>query len=409
MARDAAKPSRSKDLRLRVRLCRAAFLSLALATPAGPALAQDAEAEAASQPQLQTADELQARVPSVIVNLGVLESLGPVQNSPAATGATGLKSAALLPPPPSPPKSRLLGQYAAVAPIAATAGSAGNEAAVTESAAPTQSTGKSKTAKADAPASADQLAEVVPKQKPAKDKTAKAARKQDEKIAKAPVVAPVAESSAVPVADLTPDAEEPAQTAADMASAEADVPQQAAEAETEAPVPVPPPPPPADETATGKPKEADQAADNKDADDTAPAVPTEIQTAAVAPKAEVEATEPVAPPLETQAPKSLPDIAALQVLFSPGSAQLSPEEEASLKDLAAQLAAVPDLRVQLLAYASETNATANTARRLSLSRALAVRDLLIEQGIATARVQVRALGPAEDGPPNRVDIKPQGS
>jgi len=48
---------------------------------------------------------------------------------------------------------------------------------------------------------------------------------------------------------------------------------------------------------------------------------------------------------------------------------------------------------------------ASKARRLSLSRALAVRTYLIEQGIGSTRIDVRALGnAAEGGPPDRVDL-----
>lgn len=64
-----------------------------------------------------------------------------------------------------------------------------------------------------------------------------------------------------------------------------------------------------------------------------------------------------------------------------------------------------DGRLQLKAYAGGTGETLSSARRLSLSRALSVRSFLIEQGIRSTRIDVRALGRAEDsGPPERVDI-----
>ncbi len=63
------------------------------------------------------------------------------------------------------------------------------------------------------------------------------------------------------------------------------------------------------------------------------------------------------------------------------------------------------LRLQLLAYAGGAAQTPSQARRLSLSRALAVRARLIEKGIRSTRIDVRALGnKSEGGPPNRVDI-----
>ncbi len=48
------------------------------------------------------------------------------------------------------------------------------------------------------------------------------------------------------------------------------------------------------------------------------------------------------------------------------------------------------------------------ARRLSLSRALAVRAFLIDQGVRSTRMDVRALGDkVQDGPSDRVDIAPR--
>ena len=63
------------------------------------------------------------------------------------------------------------------------------------------------------------------------------------------------------------------------------------------------------------------------------------------------------------------------------------------------------LRAQIIAYAAGTSDTASQARRLSLSRALAVRAYMIEKGIASTRLDVRALGyQVEGGSPDRVDI-----
>ena len=65
----------------------------------------------------------------------------------------------------------------------------------------------------------------------------------------------------------------------------------------------------------------------------------------------------------------------------------------------------PDLRLGLLAYASAENGSTSNARRLSLSRALAVRAYLIDRGIKTARFIVRAQGDRfGSGPADRVDL-----
>ena len=61
--------------------------------------------------------------------------------------------------------------------------------------------------------------------------------------------------------------------------------------------------------------------------------------------------------------------------------------------------------VMLIAYAQGDPDQASNARRLSLSRALAVRSFLIDQGVHSSRIEVRALGnKVTDGPPDRVDL-----
>lgn len=63
--------------------------------------------------------------------------------------------------------------------------------------------------------------------------------------------------------------------------------------------------------------------------------------------------------------------------------------------------------VQLFAYAGQENIDATQARRLSLSRAMAVRAFLIGKGVRPARMQVRALGnKTTSGSPDRVDVVP---
>ncbi|MEJ0067668.1 MAG: OmpA family protein [Pseudomonadota bacterium] len=72
-------------------------------------------------------------------------------------------------------------------------------------------------------------------------------------------------------------------------------------------------------------------------------------------------------------------------------------------------AARGDGRIQLLAYADGTPESESQARRLSLSRALAVRSFLIEQGIRSTRVNVQALGiKTAGGPADRVDAMAVG-
>ncbi|MBM3571291.1 MAG: hypothetical protein FJX52_02875, partial [Alphaproteobacteria bacterium] len=96
----------------------------------------------------------------------------------------------------------------------------------------------------------------------------------------------------------------------------------------------------------------------------------------------------------------------LRVRFADGSADLPDQTKPSLNQLAQRLAADERARIQLVAYAGGTAETASQARRLSLSRALAVRTYLIDQGVRGNRMDVRALGNKleDDGPADRVDI-----
>lgn len=114
---------------------------------------------------------------------------------------------------------------------------------------------------------------------------------------------------------------------------------------------------------------------------------------------------------ETQTAKRTPADRALpgklQLDFATGSAELSDAVRAELRDLAATLKDTPNQRIQLMAFAKGGDDGASRARRLSLSRALAVRSFLIDKGVRSTRMDVRALGDtAESGPLDRVDIVP---
>lgn len=94
----------------------------------------------------------------------------------------------------------------------------------------------------------------------------------------------------------------------------------------------------------------------------------------------------------------------LRIDFGGASMRLTPDAERKLKSLAATMME-NDGRLQLKAHAGGTGETRRLARRLSLSRALEVRSFLIEQGIRSTRIDVRALGrPEDDGPSERVDV-----
>ena len=157
---------------------------------------------------------------------------------------------------------------------------------------------------------------------------------------------------------------------------------------------------------------AAMAATQKDTDGSAPKVDADAQVAA----AEAQPAETVPTDSATQASTGTMVAAAspaagilTSVTFAANSSDLTEEGKAQLLEVAGQLGENASLRIQLLAYAGADSSSHNAARRLSLSRALAVRGFLIDQGLTAARMQVRALGNRnQGGSPDRVDIRRQG-
>ena len=96
---------------------------------------------------------------------------------------------------------------------------------------------------------------------------------------------------------------------------------------------------------------------------------------------------------------------ALQIMFKAPASKLPDTAKAGLKSLAAKLKGQPALRLQLMAYAGGESLSSGKARRLSLSRALSVRSYLVENGVRSTRIDVRALGnKTAEEPLNRVDV-----
>ena len=138
-----------------------------------------------------------------------------------------------------------------------------------------------------------------------------------------------------------------------------------------------------------------------------------------------DATEPVPmretvlpQPQETAAPEESKQVAALSppatavpatrpmtVLFSLGSAALNAEALERIDAVHEKMEADQFLRLQLAAYATNTDDNPSRTRRLSLSRALAIRSYLVEKGVKSTRMDVRALGNKfEKAPGDRVDL-----
>lgn len=100
-------------------------------------------------------------------------------------------------------------------------------------------------------------------------------------------------------------------------------------------------------------------------------------------------------------------VSEVQLLFSANDAALSGASKSALETVAQSMLADESSEIQLFAYAGQTGSDATQARRLSLSRAMAVRAFLIGKGIRPARMQVRALGnKTTSGSPDRVDVVP---
>jgi outer membrane protein OmpA-like peptidoglycan-associated protein len=80
----------------------------------------------------------------------------------------------------------------------------------------------------------------------------------------------------------------------------------------------------------------------------------------------------------------------------------------AIKFLASDLNAAmtgPNARVELQAFGGNKGDKGSDARRLSLKRALAIRQVLIDDGVAPDRIDVRAMGGTDDtGPADRVDV-----
>jgi outer membrane protein OmpA-like peptidoglycan-associated protein len=93
------------------------------------------------------------------------------------------------------------------------------------------------------------------------------------------------------------------------------------------------------------------------------------------------------------------------LVFEAGKADLTPADEAAIQDLARAIPAPAADSVSVLAYAAGKPDDPSTARRLSLSRGLAVRSVLLASGVPSAQIYVRALGSIpSNGPADRVEL-----
>ncbi|HMH65837.1 MAG TPA: OmpA family protein, partial [Rhizomicrobium sp.] len=96
------------------------------------------------------------------------------------------------------------------------------------------------------------------------------------------------------------------------------------------------------------------------------------------------------------------------ILFAKDAPDPAKAALGAIKFLAGDLNAAmtgPNARVELQAFGGNKGDKGSDARRLSLKRALAIRQVLIDDGVAPDRIDVRAMGGTDDtGPADRVDV-----
>ncbi|CAO3443659.1 hypothetical protein [Azospirillum argentinense] len=138
----------------------------------------------------------------------------------------------------------------------------------------------------------------------------------------------------------------------------------------------------------------------------APPVPAANPPAASPPPDRTQ-TAALPPPIpKAPSAPALPRMEPLTVLFDGTATTLTEPAQTRLNAIAERMNANPQLRLQIRSYASGSPETAREARQLSLARALAVRERLGTAGIASTRVDIRALGmEAAGGAPDRLDVE----
>jgi outer membrane protein OmpA-like peptidoglycan-associated protein len=147
-----------------------------------------------------------------------------------------------------------------------------------------------------------------------------------------------------------------------------------------------------------------------------PALPTEapatVALAPITPSAPAaQAARPPPPPVSATAlTEAKAADGGLRVTFGSTDADLNPASVASVKQYAGG-GPSGDTTYNVLAYAAGSPSDPSAARRLSLSRALAVRSALMADGVASSRIFVRALGSSagNNGPADRVDVSRLGA
>jgi outer membrane protein OmpA-like peptidoglycan-associated protein len=133
--------------------------------------------------------------------------------------------------------------------------------------------------------------------------------------------------------------------------------------------------------------------------------PASVAKAKSAPVAQPKQQASIQPTSTPATAKKKSSSQSVLVAFQDKSAKVPAAMKTKLKKLAASIKGKGSQRLQLMAYAGGAGISPSKARRLSLSRALAVRSYLISTGVRSTRIDVRALGNKTTVKPvNRVDV-----
>lgn len=129
-------------------------------------------------------------------------------------------------------------------------------------------------------------------------------------------------------------------------------------------------------------------------------------------KPQQQATAAPPPPSSAQQSSGIGKVRNIHINFPPGAAEPSADVAAALQSLSGDLTnelQTKSGRLLLQAFAGAPGDKSSEARRLSLKRALAVRQLLIDSGVPSDKIDVRAMGGITDGgKPDRVDVLLRG-
>lgn len=142
-----------------------------------------------------------------------------------------------------------------------------------------------------------------------------------------------------------------------------------------------------------------------------PAIPQVAPTAPVIPPATAVPARPAPPPGPVAIAADAPGVASnitdgIRLTFGAGRAEMNQATADAVRGLARAIAAKgqPSATYTVTSLASGAADDSSAARRLSLTRGLAIRSLLINEGVVSTRIFVRALGLATDTPADRTDI-----